>query len=626
MVAINEKIIMAKNPPLKGALLYRYFVSNEVPVGHIFIGGHNPVRVQSMTSTPTLDTEATVEQIMGLARAGCEIVRMTVQNLREAENLTVIKTELNQRGLRTPLAADVHFNPQIAFLAAKSVEKVRINPGNFALSHRRGQAGNNAGGGEKEREKVREEFLKLLEICRGYGTALRIGVNHGSLSPAIMNRYGDTPRGMVESAMEYLRICRSENFNNVVVSLKSSNTRVMVMSNRLMLKKMLQEEMNYPLHLGVTEAGEGEDGRIKSAVGIGALLTLGIGDTIRVSLTEEPGAEIPVAKDLVEHFSARTASLPEGFTDTIRLETGKYKRRLTNKAGKTGADQVPVVVSSGAGEPAPDYYYASGEDDLSRLPEGSSIIIPAGLWKEKFSDSPMHHPLFTAAEYEASRHPSESLNFVSLELKDLSSALLSAAAEDETLVFVLDSSHAHPSAEQLTFIKKLENAGCKNPVIIRRHFSEAVAESFRLRSAADLGIFFIDGLADGIWLENRAGERGGTAASTAFSILQSSRMRISRTEFISCPSCGRTMFDIRETAAQLKKHLSHLKGLKIAVMGCIVNGPGEMADADYGYVGSGKNHITLYKGQHQVKRNIPQEKALEELIDLIKQSGDWQEG
>ena len=605
--------------------------TREVMVGNIGIGGNNPVRVQSMTSTPTADTKQTAGQIMRIASAGADIVRMTVRNMREAENLVNIRSELHSRNCCVPLVADVHFNPSIAETAATVVEKVRINPGNYGISPGKVYAELSDEDYKKELSSAKAAFSRLIAICRIHHTALRIGVNHGSLSHRIIYRYGNTPEGMAQSAMEFLRFCEEEDFHNVVVSLKSSNTLVMVQANRLMVEYMSRGSMDYPLHLGVTEAGEGEDGRIRSVTGTGTLLTEGIGDTIRISLTEDPETEVPVARRLLEHIDRqREACSEENFSEdkVIAGQTRVITRKSTpvlNIAGEhlhasaIGGDNVPIVISSSA-VPLPDYIFSS-----------ESYRVGG-------------YPLVTVNNYLAGSFDDSRLIFLQTSLAGLSAELLERASADKRVVFVALSLTDCPLPEMRKYIFTLTENGCSNPVIFRKEYNLSSAEDFQIAAAADFAPLFIERTGDGLWLEfmprGVSRERGGSTASdapgmslspdlaqiagsTSFSILQSCRVRTTKTEFISCPSCGRTVFNIQKAAAAVKKKMSHLRGLKIAVMGCIVNGPGEMSDADYGYVGSGRGKVTLYKKQAVVRRNVPEENAVDELIGLIKDSGDW---
>lgn len=599
-------------------------LTREVMVGNVGIGGTNPVRVQSMTSTPTSDINATVEQIIRLAGAGAEIARMTVQSIREARDLEKIRSELYIRKCIIPLVADVHFNPSIAEIAATLVDKVRINPGNYGISP--GSAGLSDKAYTEELHRAKTAFSRLLDICRQNGTALRIGVNHGSLSPRIINRYGNTHEGMVNSAMEFLQFCREENFHNVVVSLKSSNTKVMVGANRLMVRAMEIEGMDYPLHLGVTEAGEGEDGRIRSVAGIGTLLGEGIGDTIRVSLTEDPEREIPVARQLIMHIENQLAGIAEdakgvaeGRSDKGSYDLSAKKLPLSTPVLKIGGDQVPVVIglkSAGA--------FLQNSDDQAPASTGESkrtTVQPDFVFDPKTLTAG-GFPVIDPGEYLVRPHTESPLLFLQVAIEDMDGELLKKASEDRRVVFVVQSqSTCHP-VEMKAFIDRLRRYGCNNPVVFRKNYNMADPNDFQIAAAADFSPLFIDGMGDGLWLEYMQPD---IAVSTSFSILQSTRVRTTKTEFISCPSCGRTMFNIQKATAAVKSRTSHLRGLKIAVMGCIVNGPGEMFDADYGYVGSGRGRVTLYKKQAVVRRNIPEEKAVEELIDLIRENGDWRE-
>lgn len=569
---------------------YRRRMSREVTIGSLKMGGVNPVRIQSMTNTSTLDTEGSVEQAIRIFNAGGELVRLTAQGVREAENLQNIRFGLIGRGYRQPISADIHFNPVAAEVAAQYVEKVRINPGNFVDSARTfKKLEYDDESYRQELEKIRAKLIPLLEICRRHHTALRLGVNHGSLSDRIMSRYGDTPAGMVESCMEFLRICREENFDNVVISIKASNTVVMVQTVRLLVATMLDEGMSYPLHLGVTEAGDAEDGRIKSAVGIGALLADGIGDTIRVSLSEDPEKEIPVALKLMKHVVNCACHLPIKATVAEIFSPYVYQRRETLSVGNIGDTHVPVVVGTGSdfGDLKPDYLKN-------------------------------HLALFTAQQIEAAMVSPVPVKFVQLAYRDLNEELIGQLKTSENIVVILSSDHANPVGEMRAFFHTLMNNDCKVPVILYRKYVDDDKENFQVSAAADLGGLFIDGFGDGIWLENPMFNDDEVVA-TAFGILQASRVRTSKTEYVSCPGCGRTLFDLQSTVARVKAATKHLTGLKIGIMGCIVNGPGEMADADYGYVGAGKGKVSLYRRKECVEKNIPEEEAVEKLLALIKE-------
>ena len=614
----------------------RKIPTREVMVGNLGIGGKNPVRIQSMTSTPTSDTRATVGQILRIVSAGAEMVRMTVRNIREAENLENIKQEVRAAGCTVPLVADVHFNPAIAETAATIVDKVRINPGNYGISPGRGNPALSDAEYREELMAARTAFSRLLSLCRRHGTALRIGVNHGSLSPRIINRYGNTPAGMVASAMEFLQFCVEEDFHNVVVSLKSSNTRIMVGSNRMMVEQMQKEGLIYPLHLGVTEAGEGEDGRIRSVAGIGTLLWEGIGDTIRVSLTEDPELEIPVARKLIGHIIAgrgkaqvRVYGKESGDAGIRGGTAGSLVRGNYNgRDGETGS--TPAGGMGHPASPAKRQSFTIGNIGGENVPVviGEAGDAPASVADNKVLPGPDFPfvSLVSPEDYLAGRFSEEGPVFLQVIDADISDELLEKACDDKNLVLVVLSQSASSPDEMRKCIEKLERAGCRNPVIFKKEYDIENAEDFQIAAAADFSPLFIDRSGDGLWLVNKAPGTGRIVVDTAFSILQSTRVRTSKTEFISCPSCGRTTFDIQKATAAVKQKTSHLKGLTIAVMGCIVNGPGEMADADYGYVGSGKGRVTLYRKQQVVKKNIPQEEAVDELISLIKESGEWVDG
>ena len=626
---------------------YSRFKTREVKVGDITIGGNQPIRIQSMTTTNTMDTIDTVEESIRMIKAGCELVRITAPSKKEAHNLQNIKEELKKRGYNTPLIADIHYTPNAAEIAAKIVEKVRVNPGNYADKKKFENITYTNESYDAEIVRIKEKFLPLVKICKTYGTAMRIGTNHGSLSDRILSRYGDTPKGMVESAMEFLRICREEDYHNIILSMKASNTRVMVQAYRLLVAEMIKEKMNYPLHLGVTEAGEGEDGRIKSAVGIGALLADGIGDTIRVSLTEAPEFEIPVAQNLLKHF--------EGIEehDSIQkitknpLHSFDYKRRKTNEVLNIGGGNVPIVmadfclkekitaasffaVGSNYSVPldkwnltdmAADYVFVGNHDLNFEVPGTLGVIYNYKKWIVHRKG----YPFLTINDYLDEGEISEKLNIVYVCLSDLCEELFSRLKTDNTAVLMIDTYNENGTAEQRKLFTELMNNGIKTPVIIGRAYGDLSEEQLQLSASSDLGALLLDGLGDGIFI---AAENCGSYQSInslAFGILQASRTRISKTEYISCPSCGRTLFDLQETTAKIRKETDHLKGIKIGIMGCIVNGPGEMADADYGYVGTGKGKITLYKEQEVVEKNIAEDKAVTSLINLIKKYGDWVE-
>jgi (E)-4-hydroxy-3-methylbut-2-enyl-diphosphate synthase len=616
---------------------YSRFQTREVAVGDVRVGGDQPLRIQSMTTTDTMDTMGTVEQSIRMIDAGCEIVRITAPSKKEAENLKNIRDELHRRGYKTPLVADIHFTPNAAEIAARIVEKVRVNPGNYADKKKFEILEYTDAQYNAELERIRERFLPLVKICKEEGTAMRIGTNHGSLSDRIMNRYGDTPLGMVESAMEFTRICIDKNFHEIIFSMKASNPQVMIQAYRLLVATMMKEGMDYPLHLGVTEAGEGEDGRIKSAVGIGALLEDGLGDTIRVSLTEEPEAEIPVAKALVDRYSSdRSTQLPE-IADPP-FHPYEYEKRQSVNVNNVGGKEVPRVIIDlsdleiitpaylkhcghyyneeldkwTTADAAADFIYIGNKSIDFDLPGMVSVIQDSASW----SIAPQTYPLFKGTN---KANTSTDLNFVQCSLGDLDETFINALPANSVLVLEAKTDHAMAEMRAAFF-----NLGTDLPVIMKRDFSELDREHCRLYASTDFGGLLIDGFGDGIWLNSNQDK--DFINQTAFGILQATRTRISKTEYISCPSCGRTLFDLQETTAMIRNRTDHLKGLKIGIMGCIVNGPGEMADADYGYVGSGKGVISLYKGKEVVRKNIPAENAVSELIDLIKEHDDWVDG
>lgn len=600
--------------------------SSVVHIGNTPLGGENPIRIQSMANVSTMDTEAAVRQAIRIIDAGSEYVRFTAQGEREARNLGVIRRQLNTEGYYTPLVADIHFNPKAADAAAEEVEKVRINPGNYVdkvktfdlLEYTDGEYA-------AELQKIRNRFVPFLNICKTHGTAIRIGVNHGSLSDRIMSRYGDTPEGMVASCMEFLRICREENFRDVVISIKASNTVVMVKTVRLLVRTMEAENMFYPLHLGVTEAGDGEDGRIKSAVGIGALLSDGIGDTIRVSLSEDPEAEIPVARKLVEYIGERVGHQPIEAMLAPGYDPLAMTRRVSRVTSGIGGGFPPVVISDRSNgdfefdrSSQPDYIYI-GKEDPDNLPDTFRLLVDAHFWKER----PNAFPCFIASEIEELKDYGTPLKFIRLTYSDLTDRVIEVLKQDKAIVVILSTYHRNGVGAQRAALHKLMTANCDVPVVLHHDYTESDVESLQLKAAADLGTLLLDGFGDGIMLHNE-GCGMVMVDRCMFGILQAARVRISKTEYISCPSCGRTLYDLQTTIARVKEATSHLKGLKIGIMGCIVNGPGEMADADYGYVGAGRGQISLYKGKECIVKNIPEEDAVERLVQLIKENGDWQ--
>jgi len=630
---------------------YSRFVTREVKVGHLGIGGNNPLRLQSMTTTDTMDTKATVEQSIRMIEAGCELVRITAPSLNEAKNLEEIKKQLRAAGYNTPICADIHFTPNAAEWAARIVEKVRVNPGNYADKKKFEEIEYTDAAYAAELERIRQRFTPLVKICKEHGTAMRIGTNHGSLSDRILSRYGDTPLGMVESAMEFLRICEENNYHDIILSMKASNTQVMVQAYRLLVQQMIETGRNYPLHLGVTEAGEGEDGRIKSAVGIGTLLEDGLGDTIRVSLTEEPEFEIPVAKILADRYK-RIQNSELGIQNwELPYDPYQYERRHTGEVLNIGGKNVPRVLADfsskemitpatffacgynysvqldkwNLSDQAADYVYAGDNVVEFELPGTLGIIYNSETWK-KHNAQKQCYPLFCADEFFLSDKRSDKLNFVAHDLDSLTKHYaLTAKHFDETVVFIFDTFSDNAMTELRQMFIMLEEHKCKNPVIIKRNYKDLPEENFQLFSSTDIGGLLIDGFGDGVWIKQQNCVAPKIVNSTAFGILQAARTRISKTEYISCPSCGRTLFDLQETTAKIRAVTDHLKGIKIGIMGCIVNGPGEMADADYGYVGTGPGKISLYKGKEVVKKNVPTDNAVNELINLIKENGDWVE-
>ena len=626
---------------------YSRFKTREVMIGGIGFGGNNPIRVQSMTTTDTMDTIATVEESIRMIKAGCELVRITAPSKRDAENLKNIKEELLKRGYNTPIVADIHFTPNAAEIAAKIVEKVRVNPGNYADKKKFEEIEYTDKTYQDELNRIREKFTPLVKICKEHGTAMRIGTNHGSLSDRILSRYGDTPKGMVESAMEFLRICRDENYHEIILSMKASNTRVMVQAYRLLVAEMIKESMNYPLHLGVTEAGEAEDGRIKSAVGIGALLEDGIGDTIRVSLTEAPEHEMPVAFNLLKNFTNRNNSQKIKDIAKNPLNPFDYSRRKTNKVKNIGGNNVPIVISNlkrknkikpssffplgyqysvpldkwNINDQATDYIFLDDKKIDFEIPGTLRLIYNFKFWKKNQEG----YPLLSSDEYLNNNKLSEEINFIEIYFKNLCEDLFTKITKDLTAVLIVKTDNVNGLAEQRRIFIELINRNIKTPVIISKDYNQLDAKYLQLNSSSDIGGLLIDGLGDGITINNNKEGESLHINSTAFGILQASRTRISKTEYISCPSCGRTLFDLQETTAKIRKVTDHLKGVKIGVMGCIVNGPGEMADADYGYVGTRPGKITLYKEKTVVKKNIDEELAVDALIDLIKEHGDWVE-
>ena len=651
-------------------------ITREVSIGGLLLGNGHPVRVQTMTTTDTLNTLATVEQTIRCIEAGAELVRITAPSKKEAENLLHIKNELHKRGYTIPLVADIHFTPNAAEIAARIVEKVRVNPGNYVDKKKFEQIDYTDAEYLEEIERIRERFTPLVKICKEYGTAMRIGTNHGSLSDRIMSRYGDTAMGMVESAMEFLRIARDENYHQIILSMKSSNPQVMVQAYRLLIQQMQASFGEcYPLHLGVTEAGDGEDGRIKSAAGIGTLLEDGIGDTIRVSLTEDPEFEIPVCKDLVKRYTHTTtpaAYIPP--VERIPYDPFSYSRRKTFAVGNIGYQQVPVVIADlskletiqpsdlhqvgytydaatdkwNISDTAADYIFTAHNLLSFELPGTLRVLVYPAAW-EQVQQHPSYVPLFSVSGYLLATHKSSYMNVVMVDcfsdatdINDFTG--LDEIANDPAVVLALSSRSQQAMPAVRRMFMELMNRKIMNPVILVTDSNYESSDEHLIHYATECGALLLDGMGDGIclgmtadsyrkmqetqvttsgrnYLTNTGAEQFMNA--TAFGILQASRTRISKTEYISCPSCGRTLFDLQETTARIRKVTHHLKGVKIAIMGCIVNGPGEMADADFGYVGSGPGKITLYKGKDIMKRNIDSDIAVEELINLLKENGAW---
>lgn len=659
---------------------YSRLLTREVKVGDLLLGNFNPIRLQTMTTTDTMDTMATVDQSIRCIKAGAELVRITAPSKKEAENLLNIKNELHKRGYSTPLVADIHFTPNAAEIAARIVEKVRVNPGNYVDRKKFEQIDYTDLEYLEEIERIRERFIPLVTICKEYGTAMRIGANHGSLSDRIMSRYGDTPMGMVESAMEFLRIARGESYHNIILSMKSSNPQVMVHAYRLLIQQMDAEfGESYPLHLGVTEAGDGEDGRVKSAVGIGTLLEDGIGDTIRVSLTEDPEFEIPVCRDLVKRYSVAgrglsVVNIPS--IEKIPYSPFTYQRRETFAITNIGARQVPVVIadlsrvsaitpkqleSTGykydeatdkwtISDAAADYVFAGHQLPGFALPGTLKVITYPAAWANAV-DKEKYFPIYDASGYLQAEVKSSVLNFVMLDCFNDETSIndytgLDELSNDKTVVLCVSSTNQHAMPSVRRMFMELMNRKINNPAILFTDSYWQTADEHLIHYSTECGALLLDGLGDGICLgmtnesyqsqikgpQDTSGRNYASNATveqfmnaTAFTILQATRTRISKTEYISCPSCGRTLFDLQETTAKIRSVTNHLKGLKIAIMGCIVNGPGEMADADFGYVGSGTGKITLYKGKDIMKRNIDSEIAVAELINLLKESDAWVE-
>lgn len=648
---------------------YKRLPTREVKIGELLLGNFHPIRIQTMTTTDTMDTLATVEQSIRCIEAGSELIRITAPSKREAENLLNIKNELHRRGYTTPLVADIHFTPNAAEIAARIVEKVRVNPGNYIDKKKFEIIEYSDVEYQEEIDRIRERFTPLIKICREYGTAMRIGTNHGSLSDRIMSRYGDTPMGMVESAMEFLRIARDENYHQIVLSMKSSNPQVMVHAYRLLVKTMFDEFGEcYPLHLGVTEAGDGEDGRIKSSIGIGTLLEDGLGDTIRVSLTEDPELEIPVCKNLVKRYENyqsvgnKASEIIQESCINFPYDPFNYQRRDTFLIDTIGNKHVPVVIADlskiekittddlksigysydevldkwNIGDAASDYIFTAKKELEFGLPGTLKVILYYEAWLN-VSDKEKYFPILEAEEYLNENRPkSARINFVIVDCFSQNYSqfslgnLFKKLKEDRTAVICLSSTNKNAMQSIRKMFVELENNEIKNPVIIICDSDHENMDESLIHYSVETGALLLDGFGDGICLGHYFGNKNVMTDhrlmnSIAFGILQATRTRISKTEYISCPSCGRTLFDLQETTARIRAVTNHLKGVKIAIMGCIVNGPGEMADADFGYVGSGPGKITLYKGKEIVKRNVNSEVAVDELINLLKENEAWVE-
>ena len=629
---------------------YKRFPTREVAIGDIPMGAHHPIRIQSMTTTDTMNTIATVEQTIRMVESGCDYVRITAPSVNEANNLKAIKDELRKRGYNVPLVADIHFTPNAAEAAARIVEKVRVNPGNYVDKKKFEQLDYTPFEYEAELERIRKKFEPLVKICKEYGTAMRIGTNHGSLSDRIMSWYGDTPLGMVESAMEFIRMCESMNYYNLVVSMKSSNAQVMVQAYRMLVEAMQLEGMNYPLHLGVTEAGDGEDGRIKSAVGIGTLLEDGLGDTIRVSLTEDPEFEAPVAKALADRYINRTSEYSESEKYFIPSLHNPYEhnRRKTNDLQLLGDHHVPVVIAdlsnTKLNEPlqlsqigyaysalldkynltdlAADIAYVGDQIPEYNFPGNLKLLINYKTWQSHQSIE-NSIPYIEYSDLSNAKLDADKFVFIHVSADDASKLDFQLIHNYSKAVLVVDSNNEHAMPNIRSFFFYLLENNITLPVIIKRNYTNLTLDQLQLYAATDFGALLVDGFGDGIWMSADQNISLRVTNSISFGILQASRTRISKTEYISCPSCGRTLFDLQETTQMIRSRTDHLKGIKIGIMGCIVNGPGEMADADYGYVGTGPGKITLYRGKEVVRKNVNTENAVDQLIELIREDGNW---
>ena len=636
---------MKQNSYCSNLFVRKRFPTREVTIGNLKLGGNNPIRLQSMTTADTMDTEKSIEESIRMIDAGCELVRLTAPSKKEAENLGVIKKLLVEKGYNTPLVADIHFTPNAAEVAAKLIEKVRVNPGNYADKKKFEEIEYTDITYQEELERIEKKFTPLVLLCKKEGTAMRIGTNHGSLSDRILSRFGDTPEGMVESAMEFIRICRKNDYHELVISMKASNTLVMVQAYRLLVAKMSEENMNYPLHLGVTEAGDGEDGRIKSAVGIGALLEDGLGDTIRVSLTEDPEFEIPVARKLAEKFNQENAVFEINLNENTEVPYSPfyYERRKSIEIQNIGDKHTPVIIADlsskteikppnffGFGynysiqldkwnlqEQAADYVYIGSNEINFEIPGTLRVIVDYLKWKEKYSTKTGYLPLIYRSELESITDKNITF-FLPIQPEN---STIEYIKNYPNAILIIETEYSNKTHLFRKIRVELAKLNIKNPVILKYTSTEKDEETFQLNVSSEAGAMLIDGFGDGLWI--KAEQPTQLINSTSFGILQATRTRISKTEYISCPSCGRTLFDLQDTTAKIREQTGHLKGLKIGIMGCIVNGPGEMADADYGYVGTGPGKITLYKEKTVVRKNVDEENAVQELIDLIKENGDW---
>lgn len=631
---------------------YTRFKTREVKIGEVPVGANNPIRIQSMTTTDTMDTIATVEQTIRMVESGCEYVRITAPSKNEADNLANIKDELRKRGYDVPLIADIHFTPNAAEIAARIVEKVRVNPGNYADKKKFQQIEYTDDDYQAELDRIYKRFSPLVKICKEEGTAMRIGTNHGSLSDRIMSRYGDTPLGMVESALEFVRICEDLNYRDLVLSMKASSAKVMVHAYRMMLQRMIEEGMDYPIHLGVTEAGDGEDGRVKSAVGIGALLEDGIGDTVRVSLTEEPENEAPVAIALVDRYKERGSVIAIPDLPYLPKDPCVYERTINCEAWNIGGKNLPVVVSDFSGKEsirledlesigyiyfedldkwtltdlASDYIYAGDNKVDFELPQNLGLILNYKSWLK--SPGQNRYPFFSLDEFVTAEKKSDLINFVEVNTDDVFSESFGKIEGESSLVLILKTENPNAMQALRRVFFEFVLKGINHPVIVKREYENISTDSLFLYSSTDIGALLIDGFGDGVILRSSNmdnNEQIETLNRLSFGILQAARLRISKTEYIACPSCGRTLFDLVEVTNMIREKTGHLKGLKIGIMGCIVNGPGEMADADYGYVGVGPGKIALYRGKEVVRRDVSDENAVDELIALIKEDGNWKD-